>query len=447
MQESRPSASPRFWICLALTIPAPLAAVMMVATYGVDLPLWDGWSQVPLMDKLFGDEPIPFAELWEPYFDHRIFFPRLIFLALAAASRWDVRWEMWFELIVWSLTFAVVARATSRDIASVGRSANWAIPVLSVFHFSLRQADNFLSGHALALVFVASLIVLGFVLLTRERLGTVELILAILTGVVATFSFSSGLIFWPLGGLILAARRASRRFMVAFGVVGALAWLVYFNGRELAPQTNPWLNVSYVKADPARSLSRPLECVEYALAFLGSPVGPHGAGARIYAVAGLAAVAALAWFLAGTARAGCPRQALLPAAIALFAGASALMAAIARSGPSGVDQAISSRYVTFAVLLYEGLVIGVFVAPPASARGKRAAALLIVVTTALAVHGSWAIHANVAMRYPLLVEARATLRSGSGVIRPNLFAWDADALNRCVDVLKKRRISMFRDAR
>src|SRR5262249_55908596 len=149
----------------------------------------------------------------------------------------------------------------------------------------------------------------------------------------------------------------------------------------------------------------------------------------------------------GTVRARFPRQALLPASMALFAGASALMAAIARSGPSGVDQAVSSRYVTFAVLLYEGLVIGVFVAPPASTRGKRAAALLIVVTTALAVHGSWAIRENVATRYPLLLEARATLRSGSGTIRSNLFAWDEAALNRCVDVLKKRRISMFRDAR
>jgi hypothetical protein len=428
----------------------PIAAASLVATYGVDLPLWDQWELIPMMDKLFGGQPLHFADLWQQYNEHRLFFPNLVWIALARASRWDVRWEMAFQIVVWTAVFPVLARAAMVDIEEArGRGSAWVVPILSLLHFTLRQAENWLCGFQVQLILGNAGVLVGLVLLTRKSLSARHMAAAVVAGLLATFSFANGLLFWPIGGFVLVARRASRARLAAFAAVGVLAWTTYFVGFKLPPPRNPWVNFP-LASDPELSLSRPLDCIGYALAFIGTPVGPHGATSGPYIGLGAAGIVALAWLIVRAGRAGDPRPILMWVGLAMHAAGSGAVAAIVRSGlGGGADAALSSRYVTIAVLFWEALVVAALIAAPAVGRLRLAGPLLIAVVVALAAHASWAFHDRPAVRCEHFREARATILRGEGKLRPLLFIYDspdAQILGRALSVLRKHRISMFRDA-
>jgi len=59
---------------LTATIPAVLA-LYFVHKYGVSVPFWDEWNDVPLLDASYRAIP-PLSALFEQHNEHRIFLPR-----------------------------------------------------------------------------------------------------------------------------------------------------------------------------------------------------------------------------------------------------------------------------------------------------------------------------------------------------------------------------------
>ena len=75
--------SPGIWL---LTLLPPSYLLYLIARWGVDLPFWDQWEFVPLLEKMAGAD-LQLQDLTARHNEHRIFFPRLVMLALAWLSR------------------------------------------------------------------------------------------------------------------------------------------------------------------------------------------------------------------------------------------------------------------------------------------------------------------------------------------------------------------------
>src|SRR5689334_14571778 len=87
-------------VFLAWSVPA-LFALHAMCTYWVAVPFWDEWETPGAQLAHYCRGSLDWADLFGQHNEHRLFFPRLIWLPLAILAGWDVRYEM-------ILTFALV---------------------------------------------------------------------------------------------------------------------------------------------------------------------------------------------------------------------------------------------------------------------------------------------------------------------------------------------------
>ena len=316
-----------------------LVAVML--RYSLDMPYLDQWEFVPLLAKSF-EGPITLGDLWAQHNEHRLIFPRLIMLALAHLSRWNLRWELAANVVLGTALFLALAHLLRRTAARAGRVANpWLVPLLSLLVFSMSQWENWLLGWQLTEFLNILAAVLGIILLTRAPCRTRHFAGAIALGVVATYSFANGLLYWIVAAPALRTgpaptqRRRGGLWAVAFLVTAAS----YLHGYS-TPSYHPSL---------ITMLQHPVHFAIYVLKYLGNPlVNWSGTGAAIAGAAGLAVFLGLERRLL---RRHGRTPLVAPVALALYAIASAAITGVGRVG-FGADQAMSPRYITFANLLW-----------------------------------------------------------------------------------------------
>src|SRR5438876_11379636 len=85
------------WVFGSSAILATLlpSAIMLglIAHYGVNVPFWDEWSLVSFFEKAH-DHALTFRDFVVQHNEHRIVFPKLIFLLLYRSSLWTPRAAM-----------------------------------------------------------------------------------------------------------------------------------------------------------------------------------------------------------------------------------------------------------------------------------------------------------------------------------------------------------------
>jgi hypothetical protein len=111
------------WIIWAAMFAGALAFVWR---YGSNVPYWDEWSMVPV---LAGGQPVTIEWLWSPHNGHRIPVPRLVLLALYAATGADFRVGMYFNVAALAGTAAVLMWA-SRHVRGRTAIADVVFPLL-----------------------------------------------------------------------------------------------------------------------------------------------------------------------------------------------------------------------------------------------------------------------------------------------------------------------------
>jgi hypothetical protein len=344
--------APEAWAWL-LSLPPLLCVGWLIVVHGVNAPYLDDWANVPLMEKASLGQ-LTVHDLWAQHNEHRILFPNLITLVFARLTAWNIHWELAFNFLVAAGGFAIVAGqvlSTARALGVAG--LRWIIPAISLIMFSICQYECWLWSTELQVFLCMTAVLGGIVLLSRRPFAWHKLGLAALLGMVASYSFASGMTFWPVGLTVLLADPSVRRKPVAIMVwagLGLAATVAYLNG---------WQEL---KEHPA---AYPLEYVLYVLEFLGGAVGaldrpnpdgmPFEFGAMIGG-AGLLAVAAWAsWIL--VRRRGVRLEGIVPwLAFGAQAVGAAMLAGIARVG-MGLEQPMSSRYCTLAAPLWVGVTV------------------------------------------------------------------------------------------
>ncbi len=339
----------RILLRLAVLILAllPLSILVLnVAEYHVDVPFWDQWNFVPLLGRSY-EQGVTLADLWGQHNEHRLLFPRLIMMGLARASGYNIVLELAVIILLAAATFAFLWHQFFRTARALGYSGfPWPLPVISLLVFTLGQAENWLWGWQIQIFLNVLAVVAGLVLLGRRPFRWANYWGAMGCGILATYSFANGLLFWPLGllGLILVPLRKRRQRMEAsalwiaatVGVAGS--YLYHF--RYESPSGAPW----------TQFLEHPGEYLKYVFTYLGRPVINY----QEYALAiGLTGVLLFVFLsLRYFPKKHSEGPAVLPFfLLGLYSIGCGLLTGIGRVGFGSV-QATSGRYVPFSALLW-----------------------------------------------------------------------------------------------
>jgi len=411
--------------------------------YYVDVPTWDCWWILPLVERSF-QGTFGIRDLWHPVIEHRLVVPILLFLAWAHWTRWNTAYQIALNVLLGLGIFLVLAIQIRRTAQALGiPRLTWVLPAISLTVFALHQY-NWLVG-TYCVYYLNTLGALAtIVLLTTPGIRWHHVMAALLFGGLATYSFANGLLLWPLGWLLLfwgssSLRAPTRRRMLAVWVgVGILVTGTYLAG-------NPFLT--------QRALlwtwwQLPGRYVAYVGAFLGAPLFPsHWLGAFFLGVLGLGLWGVAVWRLRVSHR--LPGFVLLPyVAMGLYAIGSATLAGIGRSR-LGVTQALRCSYVTVASLLW--LTLLVFLAlhlqrsRPPLFRGRHAVALALFlgITSAIGGNSLWAIP-QIRQYAQEAAQARAWLLSPTQMASvPPPWQQLFHSAER-LEILRRRRLSVFR---
>jgi hypothetical protein len=344
--------SPLFLVAALCALGALTLAVdtlRLVVTYFQPLFFWDPWGTVDQYAQ-FLQGNYRFSDLFTQYNEHRIAFPLLIFLMDFTFGRGLNVINIAAILFIQFLHFLLLARLARR----LGRSAISviAISVTAVLLFTFGQSENFTWGFQVQFVGVYAAASLAFWWFCaaaerqwRGRSATAFAIGAFVMAAVATYTMANGIIAAAVLVFLGLALRAKIRLTLSAVLLTAALAASYFYDFHLVGAHSP----------PGYVLQHPLEVLVYILVYVGGLAGPFGLfAAGLLGAAGLAATAFAVFRMIWRREQAAPRAALV--AIMMFIAATAVVTAFGRAF-FGLDQALSSRYLTPACIFWAAQVI------------------------------------------------------------------------------------------
>lgn len=345
---------------LILTLAVMPVGIMLarIGLYGLAFPYWDEWRFAEVLQKAYAGQA-GFIDFWAQHNEHRILFPRLLMYAMARLTHWDVTWELNASVLFAGIMFVVLVGMLMRGRGdSLARMAT--IPVFSLFVFSWSQNENWIWGFQCNLWLAMLAVVAGAYALSSEMRYSVRLLIGVIAGTVATYSYANGLLFWPIMLLLVWDQRApieQRKAAVLLWIVAAgLVGESYFYG-YVKPSVSP---------SPLTALQHPIMFAQFFAANLGAPVTTFAVMPAWHGVDSLppmwallpGPIAVVAFLLLAWRHWQRERnwRALAPwLALGAFSLASAAMTSAGRCG-FGLGQALTSRYITITTPLWIALV-------------------------------------------------------------------------------------------
>ena len=326
---------------LLILLPAALA-FLYVRLFGVDIPFGDAWTTVSRFDKL-SLGTLGFQDLWAQHFEHRMFFPRSAQILLGVVTEWNNVATMYFTQACFLATAVILFMAFKR---SVGWRLLFFVPIPFLV-FNLAQYFNMLFAFQIALGFAQMFGVLALYLLyVSERQGFKKFAFpaALASGTVASFSLGSGLLVWPAGFLQLVINPIEKRtkgiLLGIWSLVGIGAGVFYFIGLTV-PQRQAG---SFIFEDPALG-------VKFFLTTIGNPFAwwPSLPVTGAF-ISGLLLSCIIVVSLLFVYRSGRLGEHSFWIGLLAFGLLCSLSIVAARTG-LGIDAALTSRYITFTVLV------------------------------------------------------------------------------------------------
>jgi hypothetical protein len=362
-----------FCTCAAALI---LSTVITVIRTYTPLPKWDYWAEILWLKDLYAGT-WHFSDLWRQHNEHRILFPRLFFLTdlllfkgtnvfllaatllLQAGNAWIFVYELWgLEYLSRQI------RATLMGIT------------LALF-FSGLHLENFTWSFQVSFILVqlaATTAIWCLAWYREDPHQTGRLALALLSGVVATYSLASGLLIWPALLIVGVGLRIRLRPLLVLASSGVAIIALFLTGLGETPGS----------ADATTALRHPVSLLRYACDNLALPVWAlnHAAGEAVGAAILALVIWQVCWFL--WRRPQVSRFFGLCLGIAVFVTATAFLTSLGRS-IAFPEQAF--RYATPVSLLWVALICGAACHPRWGLRNSNLAApaLLGCVITTLVV--------------------------------------------------------------
>lgn len=430
--------------------------VFAIARYRVDVPFWDDWELVPFLEKYY-QGTLSLSDLWSQHSEHRIFFPRIIMIALARLTGWDISYELAVNVLLGAAIFWVFVYQLKSTASSAGVSGwQWVVPLISLIVFSLMQWENWLWGWQMQVFLNVFAVVAGIVMLSSPVFRWPRFVGALIMGIVATYSFANGAAYWLIGLLTLlfllpgspVQRRVFRLALSVWTVVGCLTIFLYLHGYQ-KPSYHPSVWVA---------VHQPLLFLRYEVTYLFAPVAPN---AFTFLLTCPALVASCYFGRLLFRARQIQFQVLIPyIAMSLYVIASALVTGVGRVG-LGSGQAGQSRYVTISSMLWISavIVLWLFIArwkelqmEPRKKNILRIIALYSILSIAYlgALRSAYSLD-FAAFKYKYLSAARNELLSGKDIdhldedLLRHLYPWP-DSLRTKLRIIQKYHLSIYRES-
>jgi len=246
-------------------IPA-LLCLVFICYFGTNvLYWWDEWTMVQLTEKV-NDSGLNFTDLSALHNEHRIFFPRLLYLAVVYLSNFSSIAQMLVSFGMLSLiTVVLVNYIIQRDITESKKYFH--IALVSFFIYSLTQWENLLWGFQIGfymvLLFpVLSLYLLSLMLQTKQiNRKKYYFIAALLAALIASFSSIQGLLVWITGAIlmlfILKKKFFTSPYCIIWVIIAISTWITYFH------------NYTSLGAHLEYSYNHPLNLLKYFFSLIG----------------------------------------------------------------------------------------------------------------------------------------------------------------------------------
>ncbi len=255
-----------------LIIPAFLISYLILQN-SVNVPQWDQWSITKTIIKsTTGD--LSFNDLIAQHNESRKVFPRLIYIALAYLTNYDVRYEMLVSFLLACLISLNLYRLSQITIKSDLTKILGLVLITNFLIFNPIQYRAWLLGLSSVFFIPIACITTGLVVAYSKLSDRAKFAICGGLSIISMFSFSSGILSWIvlLPALMTLTQRQDEPFVASLrrrkwlliGWVGTFATFAtaYFSGYT-KPVGHPDLT------DP---LNDPSSAVSYFLAFLGSPL-------------------------------------------------------------------------------------------------------------------------------------------------------------------------------
>ena len=384
----------------------------LVGLFGVNHVYWDEWRAIEEL-KTFRDSGVHLAALYAQHNEHRIFLPRIVLLTTGMASGYNTKIHMCIGQLLVLVAYLCQVRFVlrlSRDRSRGGLEAGLLL-LVGFSCYNTMQYENFLWGFQIGFLMVLAFAVLAFYQLDRAVRdgGAGPLAIAVLAGIGASLSSLHGLFVWPVFGAqlvlaFLASEKMPAKISISMLVAGVVSCTAYFVGYQKPPYHPDYLDGGGGKA------------LAYFFAAVGSPGAARYAA---WAVAvGILIVAASLILCIHLVRMRRVTANFFPVGMVQFGYAVCASLAIGRAGlKAGVAGAMTSRYSTYSILIYVGILLIVygeyFLRSPASGRTEWGRKYCLVVVGLL---GVCVLLKNAIYLYPAR-QWRADRRAGIEITR------------------------------
>ena len=327
----------RRFLPLVLIMIPPLMQLIYIQSFAVDVLFWDDWELVLLLKTPPSLSTMDY--LWSQHNEHRILFPRLLLFGLARASDFNTIVPIYIGLLLAGLS-AVGLWFVYKQTWS---SSIWAFVPISWFIFNLGQWENILWGWQISVYLCVAASIWGLCLLVPDSIAFT--VLAALLGLVASFSFSNGLLIWPIGFAYLITARAELKRVATWTAVGLAAVTFYLWHFTLEITQLP---------SPTTVLSEPARAIAFFLANIGAPLGMDRLEWSVVVGGVLLAFIVIAGANQLRQKGLAETKFLLAATLVLFGLLSSVAVTLGRSG-LGMESALLSRYRTVGLLGITGI--------------------------------------------------------------------------------------------
>jgi hypothetical protein len=380
-----------------------LVPIFITAIYilrlGLNIPFWDQWEVVHLLAKS-SQGVLTIAELFSQHNEHRPFFPRLIWIGLSGVTHYNVNAELWGNFLIALGTFWFLVNRSMATWRRMGVFAPpWLVPLMSLLVFNLGQRESWLQGYQTVMFLGAAGAVIGLIMAAEDGSGRGFLV-AVLLGIISTFSMANGVLYWPVGLAVLATGRANRwkaAKLYGWTAAGAMCIALFFHGWVASVQ----LSLSYV-------LAHPLEWILWVANYVGAPLMTSWYVAWMFGIIGIGLYIAAAGY---AVRNGKWRSLTAYFAVAAFVLLAALSTSIGRAG-LGMPQSVVPRYLTVSVWFWISLLTLLTVVPMKILYRRVLYTFLTMSLTILTVVGGWRGYVSI---YQRILPAYLAVSSGQVV--------------------------------
>jgi hypothetical protein len=325
-------------IIVFLSVVPILLIIALIMRKGVNLPYWDEWNNSLYIAAKTASGTLTLADLFRPNNEHLIVFTHLQTAALTVLTRWNLLVAMYFNLLVALGTFALLIDLVRRESWEMA----WitAAP-LSAMMFAMRQHENWLWAIQITFILILFWLVTAIWLIKTQPTNWKTVLLVSVISLFATYTFTIGLLMWPLLALLLWLRRdRDWRHYLYWAAAAVLTISLLVSGfRFTEESTSP--NV--------------LQALIYIPTFLGSPFMIFRADLAM--IVGAVGMAIFAMNVVILRRRGHTWDELsVWVVLAAFAVGSAVLISLGRGGLD-VQQALSSRYTIFSTPLWVAILM------------------------------------------------------------------------------------------